>query len=282
MKILFTADLHGNEEQYRKLVDYVIESSASAVIVGGDIAPKDNPTDFIGSQRMFFKDRLPELLSPLKEEMPNTRVFMMMGNDDCLVNEEVFRKHDGSLYQDLHMQRYALNEDFDIVGYAHVPITPFGLKDWERYDLSNGEIHPTARIYGVRSTESGFEDFLFFDEDKQHSIESELDNDIFTKTPEKTVYVIHAPPYMSNLDQVYTGFGVSDACGSKGVRSFIEQNQPYITLHGHIHETVDISGEFVEDIGSTYCFSSGNHNVGPLKVLVFDLYMPEKAERIVL
>lgn len=50
MKIIYTSDIHGNEEQYKKLIEFAIESSASAVIIGGDLAPKDDPTDYMGSQ----------------------------------------------------------------------------------------------------------------------------------------------------------------------------------------------------------------------------------------
>ncbi len=275
MKVLFTADLHGNEAQYRKLTEFAIENSASVIVIGGDMAPKDEPTDYIGSQRRFFEKRLPELMRPLQEELPDIKVYMMMGNDDCRANLDIFQEHTGTLYQDLHMRRFALNKDFDIVGYANVPITPFGLKDWERYDLNNGETQPDARLKGVKSTEGGFDDFVFTEKDLQQSIESELKNEIFNESPEKTIYVIHTPPYDSNLDQVRRG-----PVGSKAVRSFIEQNQPYITLHGHIHETVEVSGEFAEKIGETHCFSSGNHDIGPLSVLLFDLYDPGAVERV--
>lgn len=276
MKVIFTSDIHGNEWQYKKLVEFAIDSSVAAVIVGGDLAPKDEPMDYIGSQRRFFEKRLPELMGPLQEELPDARVYMMMGNDDCVSNLDVFQKHD-ALYRDLHMRRFALNEDFDIVGYANVPITPFGLKDWERYDRSSGEVQPDARLKGVKSMSGEFEDFTFTEKDRLQSIESDLVDGIFTKTPEKTVYVIHSPPYGTGLDQVHRGH-----VGSKPMRSFIEKEQPYITLHGHIHETVELSGEFAEKIGETYCFSSGNHNIGPLSVLVFNLYEPERVKRVML
>jgi len=42
------------------------------------------------------------------------------------------------------------------------------------------------------------------------------------------------------------------------LRAFIEDRQPYLTLHGHIHETVDLSGDFVERIGRTRCAAVGN------------------------
>lgn len=56
-KVLFTSDIHGNEVQYRKLVDYAIEISADSVIIGGDIAPKNFRDDWvIVGQRVFLED----------------------------------------------------------------------------------------------------------------------------------------------------------------------------------------------------------------------------------
>ena len=59
-----------------------------------------------------------------------------MGNDDCSSNLSILEKHDSSLFKIIHEKRLKLTDDFDIVGYSYVPITPFGLKDWAKYDLS--------------------------------------------------------------------------------------------------------------------------------------------------
>jgi len=60
----------------------------------------------------------------------------------------------------------------------------------------------------------------------------------------------------------------------------IEENQPYLTLHGHIHETVDISGSFKDRIGDTLCLSVGNHDTrNELSILTFDLNNPEDVVR---
>ncbi|MFH1564467.1 MAG: hypothetical protein ABIC82_01310 [bacterium] len=70
--------------------------------------------------------------------------------------------------------------------------------------------------------------------------------------------------------------------GSMALRLFIEKYQPYATLHGHIHETVDMSGEFKQKIGDTLCLASGNNNVGDnLTVLVFEIDKIQDARRII-
>jgi uncharacterized protein len=79
------------------------------------------------------------------------------------------------------------------------------------------------------------------------------------------VAVLHAPPYNSSIDQapeldnelrvtVKVGAGVVMApVGSTAVRAFIEQRQPLISLHGHVHEAIGS-----EQIGRTVCLNPGS------------------------
>ncbi|MCI0474063.1 MAG: hypothetical protein L0Y76_10825, partial [Ignavibacteria bacterium] len=43
--------------------------------------------------------------------------------------------------------------------------------------------------------------------------------------------------------------------GSIAIRRFIENNNPLLTLHGHIHESTQITGEWKEYIGKTLCIN---------------------------
>ena len=98
-KILYTSDIHGNEIQYKKLVDYAVKIAADFVIIGGDIAPKHfHINQFISGQREFLKNKLPELLSPLKTKLSNSKLFLMMGNDDCMANMDVLEENNKDLY----------------------------------------------------------------------------------------------------------------------------------------------------------------------------------------
>ena len=289
--VIYTADVHGNEGQYRKLVSRAIEISADSIIIGGDIAPKDLSFDsFIGEQRTFLEQRLPDLLSPLRDSLPDCRVFLMMSNDDCAANLDVLERGEPGLYQIIHGKRIALTEDFDLVGYAYVPITPFGIKDWEKYDLSSvpqgleeayaRRKSANYRLRGFKSAREGWEPFLFTPASERHdSIQKDLEQELYRKNPEKTVYVVHTPPEGTALDQVARGQHV----GSMALRMFIEEEQPYLTLHGHIHETVDVSGKWRETIGKTLSASPGNYNSKEaLAVLEFDVSALSKMRRVIL
>ncbi|MBU4352958.1 MAG: metallophosphoesterase [Nanoarchaeota archaeon] len=288
-KVLYTSDIHGNEVQYSKLIEYAIKIFADTIIIGGDIAPKGGAIeDYIECQRNFLEYRLPEILQPLKKDLLNSNLFLMMGNDDCAANMDVLEK--SKLFKVIHNKRIKLTEDFEIIGYSFVPITPFGIKDWEKYDLSKvpatlkekyAERKLTNyRLNGIKSIKTRWKIFQFDSGmEVRDSIQKDLLRKIFSKNPKKTVYIIHSPPDNSPLDMVSDRNHV----GSMAVRLFIEKEQPYLTLHGHIHETVDISGSFKHDIKNTLCLTSGNHNVGEqLAVLVFDLYNPQDARRIII
>ncbi|MBW2994198.1 hypothetical protein KY315_02140, partial [Candidatus Woesearchaeota archaeon] len=49
--IIFTADLHGNVQQYNKLFQKAYSDCTDAIIIGGDIAPKDPKNRTIKGQK---------------------------------------------------------------------------------------------------------------------------------------------------------------------------------------------------------------------------------------
>jgi len=299
-KVLFTADVHGNRIQYQKLFDYAKEISADTILVGGDITPMSPQGNIlIDFQRRFLENELPELVLPLKKALPDLKLFIIMGNDDCAANLGALEKYEPELYHMVHEKRIRLSEDFDIIGYSYVPITPFSLKDWEKFDLSQVPValkedyakrkRINYELHGFKSSQTGWKVFSFVPEmEHKDSIQKDLEKELFTKDAAKTLYMIHTPPNNTNLDKILRTFYASDfsekaSVGSFALRLFIEKYQPYLTLHGHIHETVHISGSFKDMIGETLCLAPGNHSRWDnLTVLIFDLYSPRDAKRITL
>jgi len=59
--------------------------------------------------------------------------------------------------------------------------------------------------------------------------------------------------------------------------------QPYLILHGHIHETVELSGSYKQEIEKTLCLTGVNKRASnQLSVLFFDLYDPWNVTRKVI
>jgi len=73
------------------------------------------------------------------------------------------------------------------------------------------------------------------------------------KDPGRTIYVMHSPPFGTALDRIHGGGGA----GSRSIQTFIEETQPLLTLHGHIHEAPELSGSFSQRIGKTLCINPG-------------------------
>jgi Icc-related predicted phosphoesterase len=96
--------------------------------------------------------------------------------------------------------------------------------------------------------------------------------------PAAAIFNLHVPPYDSGLDRapklkpdltpVYTGGRpVPIPVGSTAVRQLIEEVQPLLALHGHIHES---RGEV--RIGRTLALNSGSeYNTGRLHGVVVRL-----------
>ena len=238
-KILYTADLHGNNEYYKKLIAKAKDSEIKAVILGGDLCPKGGPTieDAVKTQKEFLEKFFIPELRELKKD-----VFVIMGNDDFRINESILKNNKNENIRYINKKRFNLFNK-NIVGYSFVNPTPFRLKDWEKFEDEKKEIPKQLHDYEIRTIEK-----------EKGTIKEDLSNFVRLSNPKKTIYVIHAPPCNTKLDITTSGTHV----GSKAIRAFIEKEQPYLALHGHIHESPSMSGSFIDKIGKTACINVGS------------------------
>jgi Icc-related predicted phosphoesterase len=108
-----------------------------------------------------------------------------------------------------------------------------------------------------------------------------------TTAPERSIFSFHCPPYASGLDEApkltedmkleHAGRAPVPT-GSTAVRDAIEQHQPALSLHGHIHE-----GRGNARIGRTLCINPGSsYEQGELLGAVVDVEGGKKVKRFVL
>ena len=131
---------------------------------------------------------------------------------------------------------------------AYIPPTPFLLKDWERYDISRyvpaGSVSPEEGIRTVAVEENVI---------KWSTIQNELGALVGNDALDRAILLFHAPPSDTPLDraaldgQMYEQVPIDVHVGSIAVRRFIEQRQPLLTLHGHVHEAARMTGEWKID-----------------------------------
>ncbi|MDP7179696.1 MAG: metallophosphoesterase [Candidatus Woesearchaeota archaeon] len=260
-KILFVTDLHGNKEVYERLVDFANkEKEIQAVVIGGDLsaASKGAMEEGVRIEKEFLVDfMIPELKKCSKD------IYLMMGNDDFKVNMEVLEKESKKgTFKLMHNKVNKLGK-WNIVGYSFVTQMPFLMKDWEKMDDSDSKAMTDAK-QEIRSVPK-----------EKGTIKEDMAKLKKLSNPKKTIYVMHAPPFDTYLDRIYEKRHV----GSKSIREFIENEQPFLTLHGHIHESVTMSGEFADKIGSTVCANPGSeYHDGILNAVIIDLENLEDME----
>ncbi|MBT4388047.1 hypothetical protein HOK68_00875 [Candidatus Woesearchaeota archaeon] len=271
-KVLFSSDLHGNLSQYKKLFSHALKNDINAIIIGGDIAPKNLKSRTIEGQKLFFKNELFPLIKNFNSKNKNCLIYLMMGNDDFKSNKILLKEYENLNYFKLIDDSvFELYNGIKILGYVYVPLTPFIYKDWEKFDLNDKDEYFNRTNFimeGIRSKNDKILKFKFDLNDRRDTIENDLNNLTKDLDISKLVLVTHSPPYDTNLDLIFSGEHV----GSLAVKQFIEKQQPLMTLHGHIHETVDKSGDFKEIIGKTISVCSGNDHIGlDLAIIEFNL-----------
>jgi uncharacterized protein len=276
MKIIFTVDLHGHEGLYDQLFDLSLKEEAGAILIGGDMLPKES--DFLNLfevQKGFIRRFLKSFLKKISRERPGMEIYAMLGNDDWAGNLPFIEELQSQrLLRLLHQRKYALSEDFEIIGYENVPPTPFSIKDGERIDVPGVPIEPQT-YSAFASSPSGIKQINAFDYFQANpTMEDDLADLPVPGSYQKAIYVFHAPPFQTQLDRLYDGRPI----GSRAIRGFIERHQPLLTLHGHIHESPYQSGKYLDKIGETLCINPGQSD-HKLHAVIFDLDRVEETIR---
>lgn len=276
MLCYFVSDLHGKVERYKKLFNLIIQEKPRAVFFGGDLLPHS----FDGKNFIF--DFLEPNFRYIKKSLGSNypQLFVIFGNDDAKSEEHsILKLEEGKLIRYCHFRKIAF-ENFSVIGYSNTPPSPFLLKDWEKYDVSR-YLEP-----GCISPEDGKRTVEITEHEKKYStIKNDLDEMASDQKLTDSILLFHCPPYQTNLDRAALDGRTIDHVqldvhvGSIAIRKFIESKQPLMSLHGHIHESVRITGSWSDRIGDTFCFSAA-HDGKELSLVKFDPHNPHNAERI--
>ena len=277
----FVSDLHGSIYRYKKLFEEIKKDNPEIVFFGGDLLPHGlrKVEDYENFTSDFLFPNLRLLQDNLQDSYPD--IFIILGNDDARSEEKFFiAESKNKLFHYLDQDKLQIGE-YTIYGYPYVPPTPFQMKDWEKYDVSRyvdpGCIHPTEGFRTIQPT---------YDVEYT-TILNDLENLTKNKNLSKAIFLFHSPPYKTNLDRAALDGKMVDHVpmdvhvGSIAIMRLIEEKQPLITLHGHIHESTQRTGKWMQKIGNTTAIN-GSHGGPELCLVKFTPEVPEKAERVLL
>lgn len=304
LRLFFCTDVHGSEQCFRKFLNAASFYGVDHLVLGGDMLGKllipivqngngsyycdygdqrYQDLDGAGVQRVKEEIRrfghypivgTPELLQELDDEQARERVFrkiayesvtdwvtlaeerlrgtgvrcfMAPGNDDFLEIDSALRGSD--VVEFAEGRRIALESGHEMITTGYSNPTPW---DTER-ELSEDKM--AELLFGMAEQ---------------------------VERPESLIAVIHPPPYNSELDSApaldenlqmkMDAGGVRMApVGSTAVRSFIEEVQPLLGLHGHVHESRGVTM-----IGRTTCINPGSeYTDGVLSGSILELGLTE-------
>ncbi len=276
-RLLFATDLHGNTSAYDALLDRAVGEGADAVVLGGDLLPLPSPGEnALAEQQVYVEERLSPRLRAFHRDHSSIRVFGLPGNDDWAAAWDPLEKlePDGAFFP-LHLRAHRLDDAHWIAGYSCVPLTPFFMSDWDRFDARDWVPRDEPRRVFL-SGPDGLRQSTVSEIRSRPPIEEDLRKLGGLSEPGKTVYVIHTPPWQTKLDLMHGGFSI----GSRAVREFIEERQPPLTLHGHIHESPHLSGSISDELGATLSVNPGDSRT-KLRTAWIDLEDPAGTLRLV-
>lgn len=284
-RFIFSTDLHGSEIFWRKFLNAAKAFDLDALVLSGDMTGKvivpiikrsDGKYDAIFQKEKYvlsdseipdfskrvrsvsympyittreeaqkiatdepFREALFEQLEKevvkiwldlIPEKIPaKCRVIISPGNDDKLGIDEVIKQHPSAIFAEEDV--VALDEEHEVACVGWSNITPFH----SPRECPEEELYERMKKVALR-----------------------------VKNMKTAIFCFHCPPYDSEIDKaplldkdlrpvVMAGSHQHGPAGCKATRKIIEEFQPLLGLHGHIHESPGFC-----QIGRTKCLNPGS------------------------
>jgi Icc-related predicted phosphoesterase len=252
MKLLHVTDLHGVKWKYERILRIAEYHKVSIVVNCGDMLPKEDPF----GQGQFIREYLDDYFAHL--ERKGIFYLCYLGNDDLQIFDERFEETCRKYTLIINLaQRKCTIGGYEFIGMNLVVDYPFRLKDRCRKDTKD-YLFQRQFGKGLLSTNEGWQelDDWFGYAETLPSIADELEKLEQPEDITKTIYVIHMPPYSLGLDKCRNG----EEVGSKAVYDFLLKKQPLLSLHGHIHESPNVTNIWWAWLGSTICVQPGQYD----------------------
>jgi uncharacterized protein len=309
-RIFFATDIHGSEVCWKKFLNAGKHYEANVLILGGDMTGKalvpivekgaggwqaellENRYDFTSEdevkefeQAVGRRGYYPFRTTP--DEIAE------LGEDEKLREELFHEKMLGTVERWMQMA----DEKLEGTGIACF-VSPGNDDQFEvdevvasakHVQLAEGRV---VEFGGYQMVSTGWANRTPWDtyrEEDEEDLKKRLDKMIsqVTAPPEKTIYNFHCPPYGTGLDDApeltedlrpkHGGRSIVPV-GSTAVKEAIEEGQPALSLHGHIHEARGNTR-----IGRTLAINPGSsYEQGQLLGAMADLDGKQKLKRFIL
>lgn len=284
-KMFYASDIHGSEKCFLKFVNAGKFYKADALVMGGDITGKMIVPlihrDGTYTARFLGRDFVADSEA---ERAEIEKAVRMNGFYPCVMEaeEHAHLQADETARQAM-IDRLVLQSVERWIDMAETRLAGTGIRCFinagnDDDDYVDAALKTSSVVENheggvvdlnghLQMIVCGFSNITPFDSPREKN-EPELERyieDIMAKVkdPAATICTLHVPPYNSGLDSapmlkdggVVTkgGHTVMAPVGSTAVRRVIEQAQPLLGLHGHVHES-----RATKMLGRTLCINPGS------------------------
>lgn len=257
MKMLYVTDMHGDKAKYEKTLDVALSQHIRLIVNGGDMLPKLGKRH--EEQPRFINEYLRDYFRHL--QVNGISYLAMLGNDDLKAVDDVFGRICAEFdnVHDITCKKVVI-EGYEFIGMDSILDHPFGCKD--RVVMEKNYIHQ-RQLSTVALLSNSIEYDQIYNWIEYSTTKLPHMCEILNSLPkpihsDKTIYIMHMPPASLHLGQLYS----QDLdIGSQDIYDFLKENQPLLSLHGHIHESPDTKkGRWMNQILNTTCIQPGQRD----------------------
>jgi Icc-related predicted phosphoesterase len=285
-RIFYAGDVHGSRLCWKKFVNAAAHYPADALVMGGDLTGKAlvpivREGDGSYRARVIGEERIActaEELDQMQEAISTNGMYPLIVDPDEARSLAADPGRRDAAFEAALLGELRLWVELADERLAGTETTAFvipGNDDpWSIDEVLASGTHVDACDEAVRmvgphemvslgySNRTPWKTPRELDEDEIYSRLKRLANQL--EAPERAIFNVHVPPWESSLD---TAFEVGEdlqyvtkggrphevATGSPAVRQIIEEVQPLLSLHGHIHESKGVT-----TIGRTVAINPGS------------------------
>ena len=310
MRLFFATDIHGSETCWRKFLNSASHYSAEVVVLGGDMTGKalvpivsDGGGNWHGTLQEQRRDLVGEdSVQEFEQDVTRRGYYPFRTDPDELAELERDTDRLDALFHEKMLdtvRRWMHMADEKLEGTGVKMFVSPGNDDQMEVDevlaearhvqMGEGKV---LEVGGFQLCSTGWanrtpwETYREEDEDvlleRLRAMTTQL-----TNPPERVIFNFHCPPYGSGIDEApgvnpdmtpKHGGHQTEPVGSTAVRTAVEETQPALSLHGHIHEARGHTR-----IGKTLCINPGSaYEQGNLNGALVELTGGKKVKNFVL
>ena len=282
-RIFFATDVHGSEKCWRKFINAGKVYKADILILGGDLTGKaiipivkENNryrVSFLDQVLVVKESDIKNIMELIRDKGLYPYVLSREEYEEYASNpakvEKLFIELSKQVLKDWVAWADRKLEEYGLVAYV-CPGNDDRLEVDSVIDEAKRIIRAESKVLevfkGIEMISTGWTNPTPWKTPRECS-EEELYERIKAmaekiKDVQSSIFNLHAPPYNSKLDEAPEldeklrpkyGGRATVPVGSKAVRRAIEEYQPMLGLHGHIHESRGVTR-----IGRTICLNPGS------------------------